>query len=396
MIISIASPTHAQLGNLVGGLIGSVAKSSKMKKVCQNQQFSANYAGYMLGYHTFGTGAVKDVQFEKENALAQEVLNRSTIVTWEYAGWQGNDIEGTCSMHFALKLTPEDAAHTNNDPNWGGAVEMKLTNQGGGWTVTSFQDYGAKAQLRGWLAAWLNERDQQPGGAPRLANALSSAEQENKISYAQGCVSHWQVSDDLFPAYNNWLLTLGPTTHNLFKVDSMGSLANGRLVSSTDSEVVCRYDVHTGNMGGVNHDKSIHDIDFRFTMIEGRPKWEVVSFPFTDRELTQVQVDQIVSHMYIDGQPYKQWTAANSSKPAQPKPRNVIDGLANKQAAADKQAEDYARSQGVPVDEIRRAEDENTRKYAEPCRRNGGTWGRPTDKFGNQGRLGCYYPTGER
>ena len=105
---------------------------------------------------------------------------------------------------------------------------------------------------------------------------------------------------------------------------------------------------------------------------------------------------QLTSKLYIDGQPYNQWVDANGGKSAQPKPRNVAEALSQHQAKASKEAEEYARSQGIPVDAIKRADEEETRKYAEPCRRNGGTWGRPRDKYGNLGRLGCYYPTGER
>lgn len=100
--------------------------------------------------------------------------------------------------------------------------------------------------------------------------------------------------------------------------------------------------------------------------------------------------------LVVNGRTLEQDTAAKRQKDAASgKPSNVLEALGQAQAQANAETEDYLKKQGVDVDAIKRAEDEETRKYAEPCRRNGGTWGRPSDKYGNEGRLGCYYPTGE-
>lgn len=97
----------------------------------------------------------------------------------------------------------------------------------------------------------------------------------------------------------------------------------------------------------------------------------------------------------VNGRTFEQDRAAKKQQSAG-QPSNIIDVMTQGQAAYNQRLEAYAKSQGVDVDAMKRAEAEETRKYAEPCRRNGGTWGYPLDRFGNPGKLGCYHPTGER
>ncbi|QOV93442.1 hypothetical protein [Novosphingobium sp. ES2-1] len=99
----------------------------------------------------------------------------------------------------------------------------------------------------------------------------------------------------------------------------------------------------------------------------------------------------------VNGQTFQQaWAQKQQREQASSGPKNAIDALTQQQNAYNAQAEEYLRAQGYDVDGIKKAEAEKTRKYAEQCRRSGGTWGRPTDKYGNAGALGCYHPTGER
>lgn len=392
------APAHAQsLGTLLGNAIHDAAATSQMKKVCLDNNFATVYAGRMMGYHILDTGGGDRVSTEKDNALAEEIISRATITQWAFKGWQGNEISGRCSMYFAMKLAPQDAAHFNNDPDWGGDVTLTLNKQDGSWKLVGLADEGATSAVSGWLAAWMRERDNQPGGAARQARALSPQELQSKVRSAQSCSTDWAVSDDLFPAYNAWIDALDDTGLQTFKVSDGARLANGRLVSTDDTSIVCRYDISTGTMGGLNADRAIHDLDMRFTVVGNRPNWAVVSYPSVPLKSYPVaQIKQLFSQVYINGEPFPQWSAERSGKPAPAKPKNVLDGLNQAQAQANAEMEDIARSEGLPVDEIKKAEAEETRKYAEPCRMSGGTWGRPQDKYGNLGRLGCYHPTGER
>ncbi|MCW1383931.1 hypothetical protein OLX02_13995 [Novosphingobium sp. KCTC 2891] len=99
----------------------------------------------------------------------------------------------------------------------------------------------------------------------------------------------------------------------------------------------------------------------------------------------------------VNGQTFEQaWAQNKQRNNGAGGPKNAVEAIAQAQSEANAQAEDYLRSQGYDVDAIKKAEAEKTRKYAEPCRRSGGTWGRPTDQYGNAGALGCYHPSGER
>lgn len=99
----------------------------------------------------------------------------------------------------------------------------------------------------------------------------------------------------------------------------------------------------------------------------------------------------------VNGQTFEQaWAQKRQKADAAGGPKNVLEALGQKQSAYNEEADAYARSLGFDVDAMKRVEDQETRKYAEPCRQSGGTWGRPLDRYGNPGRLGCYHPTGER
>lgn len=297
-----STPSAAQdFRDAWGGLATNPKLISQMKTVCSNRAIATAYASYMLGYHVFDTGGGERVSIEKGNALAQEILSRASITSWTFAGWSGGSTEGRCIMNLSLTLAPQDAAHFNNDPLWGGDVIADMRSNGGRWNVVSFDDAGAKDAVSGWLAVWRKERDQQPGGAPRLAPPLSPQELDMKISFARACASHWQISDDLFPAYNAWLETLAKPVLLKFKVGSTGRLDAGRLVSSNDQAIVCRYSIGTGLAGG-SVDRSIHDLDMRFTVAGNRVKWEVVSFPNAPAStFTPGQLKQLMSQIYVDG-----------------------------------------------------------------------------------------------
>lgn len=99
----------------------------------------------------------------------------------------------------------------------------------------------------------------------------------------------------------------------------------------------------------------------------------------------------------VNGQTFEQaWAQKRQKAGVTGEPKSALEVLSQKQSAYNDEVDASARSQGIDVDAIKRAEEEETRKYAEPCRKSGGTWGRPIDKYGNPGRLGCYHPTGER
>ncbi len=98
----------------------------------------------------------------------------------------------------------------------------------------------------------------------------------------------------------------------------------------------------------------------------------------------------------VNGETFEQAWARKRQNSSSGGPKNIIDALNQQQAAYAKQVEALAREKGIPVDEMIAAENEETRKYAEPCRQSGGTWGWPVDQYGNPGRLGCYHPTGEQ
>jgi len=393
-----AAPVQAQnWGNLLGGLIKDSARSSQMKKACLNEQFASTYARHMMGATVFGSGYGDGPAVERANALAEEIAGRATITDWSFKKWDGGTVDGSCLMTFAMTLAPEDAAHFNNSSVWGGDVRVDIRNRDGRWEATSFADNGARDIASGWLAVWLRERASMPGGAPRLASPLPPAQLDMKIREASGCSSSVTIQMDVFPAYNAWLEALNVRSFLNFRVElGSGRLEHGRLVSSDSHQITCRYDISTaGHWGGPQ--RAIRNLDMRFTVVQGRPKWEVASFPTApEAAYTPAQVEQLLSQVYIDGQPLQEWTAAQGNKPAQPQPRNVIEAMAQAQQQANADADAYMRSQGIDVDAFKQAEDEETRKHADACRRNGGTWGWPTDQYGNQRRLGCYYPTGER
>ncbi|CAH0497227.1 hypothetical protein [Novosphingobium sp. CECT 9465] len=99
----------------------------------------------------------------------------------------------------------------------------------------------------------------------------------------------------------------------------------------------------------------------------------------------------------VNGQTFEQAEARRRQRQqADGGPKNIIEAMAQQQAAANKQAEEYLRAQGMPVDQMKAADQEKTRKYAEPCRQHGGTWGYPTRNGVTSGQLGCYFPRGDK
>ncbi len=295
-------PANAQdHGTMMRSIIGTApARPTPVKNACLDQQVAINYAAWMMGYHVFGPGGER-ISAEKDNALAQEIISRAAVTEWSFGGWEGGSDQGRCTMAFSMTLAPQDAAHFNNDPAWSGGVIVQLAWDNGEWHVVSFEDTGAKSAVSGWLAAWKAERERQPGGAPQLASAPSPRELEMKIDAARSCGSSWEVSDDLFPAYNSWLDTLAKPALLKFKVGTGARLQAGRLVSANDQEIVCRYNISTGDFSG-SIERSIRDLDLRFTVAGGRSKWEVASFPYAPAStFTSAQINELMSHIYVDG-----------------------------------------------------------------------------------------------
>ena len=109
----------------------------------------------------------------------------------------------------------------------------------------------------------------------------------------------------------------------------------------------------------------------------------------------QKDAENIFSRSWVvNGETFQQaWDKNKQAAQVSGAPRNVFEALGQKQSQANAEVENYLKKEGVDVDALKHAEAEQTEKYAEPCRLNGGTWGRQKDKYGNQGRLGCYYPT---
>jgi hypothetical protein len=98
----------------------------------------------------------------------------------------------------------------------------------------------------------------------------------------------------------------------------------------------------------------------------------------------------------VDGETFQQaWAKNKQAAQESGAPRNVLEAFGQLQEQANAELEERLKKEGIDVDALKRAEAEQTQKYSEPCRLNGGTWGRLKDKNGNQGRLGCYYPTGQ-
>jgi hypothetical protein len=233
---------------------------------------------------------------------------------------------------------------------------------------------------------------------PSLASAQSRAEHQLPVEISQ-CSTNWAVSQPVISAYNEWLDSLEHRLSTDFKINIGNTdfkLDYGQVMSLVGAEVICRYNFHTGNLMGLNKDFSIHDLDLMAKSANGNIQWTIVGLPYGPlRFYTKTQQAQLVKQMFVNGVPIAQFAKAQAQRPPQPQPRNVAEGLAQAQNQANKQAEQLLRAQGIDIDAIKRAEIEETRKYAEPCRRNGGTWGRPTDKYRNAtGRLGCYYPRG--
>lgn len=299
--LTVGRANAQDVSTMMRSIIGTPpTRPTPVKNACLDQQVAINYAAWMMGYHVFGPGGER-ISAEKDNALAQEIISRAAITEWSFGGWAGGSDQGRCTMAFSMTLAPQDAAHFNNDPLWSGGVVAQMAWDNGEWHLVSFEDTGAKNAVSGWLATWKTERERQPGGAPQLASAPSPRELQMKIDAARSCGSSWEVSDDLFPAYNSWLDTLAKPSLLKFKVGTGARLAAGRLVSANDQEIVCRYNISTGDFSG-RIERSIRDLDLRFTVAGGRPKWEVASFPYAQAStFTPAQIDELMNHIYVDG-----------------------------------------------------------------------------------------------
>jgi hypothetical protein len=306
----VIGPVHArEQGGLLSALLGAEPKASPVQNACLDQQVAINYAAYMMGYHVFGPGGER-ISAEKDNALAQEIISRATITDWSFKGHDGGSSYGHCHMHFSMTLASAHAARFNNIAVWDSDVSVGISNETGQWNVLSFDDGGARSTAYGWLAVWRAERDRQPGGAPQLASAPSRRELQMKIDAARSCGSSWEVSDHLFPAYNAWLDTLAKPSLLKFKVGNGARLDAGRLVAADDQATVCRYNISTGDFSG-RIERSIRDLDFRFTVAGGRPQWEVASFPYAPASsFTSAQISELMSHIYVDDKQLKPSTEA--------------------------------------------------------------------------------------
>jgi len=177
-------------------------------------------------------------------------------------------------------------------------------------------------------------------------------------------------------------------------------VANLRVVSSVPFQtVICSADVaYTANMFAGKHiPMEIRGMSYKvWGNDDGSEIYtDVHNWP---TEAEQKDGDNAFNRaLVVNGHTFEQdMQRDRQAKQAAGAPTNIIEAMMGQQAAYTKQVEAHARAQGIPVDQIEAAEEEKTRKYAESCRRSGGTWGWPTDKYGNEGTLGCYHPTGER
>ncbi len=176
-------------------------------------------------------------------------------------------------------------------------------------------------------------------------------------------------------------------------------VANLKAVSSIPwQSVICSARVsYTANMfGGKRVLMEIRDLSYKIWGSDDRSQVYVETHRWPDAAQYKVAENSFNRSWVVNGETFQQaWDKTKQAKAASGAPRNIIEAFGQQQANANAELEERLKNEGVDVDAIKRAEEEETRKYAEPCRRNGGTWGRPKDKYGNHGRLGCYYPTGD-
>lgn len=217
---------------------------------------------------------------------------------------------------------------------------------------------------------------------------------------ARLCSATWETEKLVVPVYLKWIETTNDSLLKNFKSNAgtfNTSIRNPRIVSATSTEIVCRFDIFSHIAAGKIPSVTIKNLDFRYWLPNGRPTWELLSYPtISIADYTKEQTSSLLDKLYVGDTPWLQFAASQSESAPRAKPRNAMEALGQQQSAYNSEVDAYLRSQGVDVDGIKQAEADDTRKYAESCRRSGGTWGRPVDKYGNAGRLGCYHPTGER
>jgi hypothetical protein len=60
-------------------------------------------------------------------------------------------------------------------------------------------------------------------------------------------------------------------------------------------EIVCRYNIGTGDLSG-GLERPIRDPDMRFTVVDRRPKWQVAPFPYAPAsQYTSALLAQLMS-----------------------------------------------------------------------------------------------------
>lgn len=176
-------------------------------------------------------------------------------------------------------------------------------------------------------------------------------------------------------------------------------IANPRTVSSIPFQsVICSADVSytATKFDGTIFSMEIRGMPYKVSKSDDGAQIFVETHNWPSEQQSEKGDDAFNRAWVVNGRTFEQdWAAKKQQSAGQPK--NIIEAMSQLQAANNQQAEAYAKSQGIDVEAFKRAEAEKTRKYAEPCRRSGGTWGRPTDQYGNAtGQLGCYHPTGGR
>mgnify|MGYP001474818694 CR=1 FL=1 len=176
------------------------------------------------------------------------------------------------------------------------------------------------------------------------------------------------------------------------------SVSSLKAVSSIPFQsVICSANVaYTANTFDGRHiPMEIRGMSYKIWGNDDGSQIYVATHNWPDEKTSEIADNAFNRAWVVNGRTFEQdWAAKRQAAAGQPK--NVIEALAQAQGAYNAQVEAYLRQQGLPIDQMRAAEAEQTRQYAAPCRRNGGTWGYPTRNGVVTGQLGCYYPTGER
>lgn len=177
-------------------------------------------------------------------------------------------------------------------------------------------------------------------------------------------------------------------------------VSNVRVSSSIPFQhVICTADVsYTANVfGSPSLPMEIRGMSYKLWGNDDGSKMWLETHSWPNASAQSDDANAFYRAWVVNGVTFQQaWDMKKKAMAASGAPRNLLEALGQQNAEANAEGEAYLKKQGVDVDAIKRAEAEETRKYAEPCRKSGGTWGYPTDKYGNNGRLGCYHPTGEK